>query len=93
MGSAASPNVEVEKVLIGTTSVTNPVFFIEYGGTVYGNSLRFDSSGNLSSAGITGRVVTITVDSSGNIYATSVGIAYNPDLPAISLNFKVTVAG
>jgi len=93
MGSAASPNVEVQKVLIGTTTVTNPVFFIEYAGGTYGNSLRFGSGSSLSNTSITSRIVTITADSSGNIYATSVGVGYSPDLPSLSLNLTVRVVG
>ena len=93
MGSAASPNVETQKIHIGNTSVANPMFFIEYGGVTYGNSLRFGSGSNLSEDDITSRIVTITKDSAGKIYATSVGVGYSPDLPSLSLNIKVHVVG
>jgi len=93
MGSAASPNVEVEKVLIGNTTVANPIFFIEYAGNTYGNSLRFGSSSSLDNGSITSRIITITADSSGNIYATSVGVGYSPDLPPLSINLTVKVVG
>lgn len=93
MGSASKPNLQVQKILIGNTSVSNPLFFIEYGGVTYGNSLRFGSGTTISSTGITSRIVTITADSSGDIYATSVGVGYVPDLPALSLNITVKVVG
>jgi hypothetical protein len=93
MGSATAPNVVVEKVHIGSTSVSNPIFFIEYGGSTYGNSIRVDTNGNISATGITSRIITITSDSSGNIYATSVGTAYIPDLSAISMGITVKVVG
>jgi|JYMV01.1.fsa_nt_gi hypothetical protein len=93
MGSAASPNVQTQKVNIGSTSVSNPIFFIEYSGVTYGNSLRFGSGSSLSDGGITSRVVTITSDTSGNVYATSVGVGYDPDLPSLSINIKVHIVG
>ncbi len=93
MGSAKKPNLEVQKVHIGSTSVTNPMFFIEYGGNIYGNSIRFDSNNTIGSSGITNRIVTITADASGNVYATSVGIGYVPDLPALTLNLTIRVVG
>ena len=93
MGSASKPNLEVEKIHIGNTSVSNPMFFIEYGGVTYGNSLRFGRSTGLSNDGVTSRIVTITADSSGNIYATSVGVGYVPDLPSLSLNLTIKVVG
>ena len=47
MGSATVHGIEVEKVNIGTTSITNPTFFLEYGGSVYGNTISLDYQGNI----------------------------------------------
>ena len=93
MCSATVHGFEVEKVNIGTTSITNPTFFLEYGGSVYGNTISLDYQGNIYTSGNSVRHITVTSDSAGVIYLTSIGLSYPSTLQHISMAVTVHIAG
>lgn len=83
------PSVEivsgfVSNHLIGTTSATNPILFMEVDGVPCGSAYVVQDLGN-SKRTIFPRV------SGGNIYITAMGQVYGADLPSVTLNVKVYV--
>jgi len=93
MGSATTYGFEVEKVLIGTTTIQDPVFFLEFGGKLYANDLLLNNVGGVYNTGASRRHVIASKASDGKVYLVSIGASYPPTLQAVSVNIKVHIAG
>lgn len=74
MGSAVIPVQQVEKVLVGTTNVSNPTLLINVGGVSYADGYREDLGGAV-------RVYFAAVQN-GAIYLCCHTMAYDIDVPA-----------
>jgi hypothetical protein len=93
MGSATTYGFEVQKVNIGTTNITSPIFFLEYGGKLYANDLLLNHTGGIYVTGNSRRHIIASSDSSGNVYLVSIGASYPPTLQAVSLSITVHISG
>ncbi len=93
MGSATTYGFEVQKVLIGTTSVASPIFFLEYDNKIYANDLMLNHEGGIYTSGNSRRHILASSDSSGNVYLTSIGASYPPTLAAVSVQISVHISG
>lgn len=86
MGSAEIVTGTVSNHLVGTTSISNPVLFMEVNGVPTASSYVVQESGSSK------RFIFPKVDSSGNVYIVAMGQVYGTELSAITLSIKVYVA-
>jgi len=89
MATIYVPELQVESVNVGTTSVSNPsLFVLEIGGVLYGDQYT-DSTATYS------RTVFCTFDSASSmVKLTCISVAIRATCPALSLsNVKVYIIG
>ena len=87
MPSIVLPSQRVDTIVIGTTSISNPVLMLKINGIGYANGYRIAYNSGY-------RSIFPGYSSSGNILLHCINIAYGEDLPDLSLsNIEVFVIG
>ena len=74
----------MDEIEVGTTSIQNPIFFIELDGVMYGGTINFQY-------GSSSRTVTVSVDAFGNIVLHSIVNAVSSVPELVIDNLKVHI--